>query len=209
MAEKSLLNVPNYFKTKTIKLSDNYVVFIKYTNSEGVALEEEWRCIGFTIPKVAEFDTDVYKYGNVAQTFIIPKTDLVQEVSIEIMESELDKGLKVENDFFSCLTAGGQNMGNGFNVERRYDINGYTTNTGTYNINGYDIDQMEIAILDNTMTRIVYRYIFTELKLANAETYDMNYEDDTITKYTLTFTFNQMIKGRPDRLGEDTEFTRK
>ena len=79
-----MLKIGNYFREKTIKLSDSYRCMIYNNDTDAVDCIQ---CIGFTCPKILQYNEEVYKYGNLAQKFLIPKFDVVHEFTIDFFES--------------------------------------------------------------------------------------------------------------------------
>ena len=75
-----MLRIGNYFRAKSIKLSDSYTCTVYNKEAEPV---ECIQCIGFTAPKILQYNEEVYKYGNLAQKFLIPKLDVVHEFTID------------------------------------------------------------------------------------------------------------------------------
>lgn len=197
---KPLVNIQNYFKNKSVKLSDSYVAIFNGS--------ESYSCCGFTIPKVVEWTTEEYSFGNVTQKFLIPKLDMIPELKIELYES-YDKSskdnsqiLKRKNQLWN-QKSNGQNVGNAFYSDQDFSTDGYTTLKGIYGRyidgelqwNNYDYKTLEIQILNNTLSKVVYKYYFEDLRLTTAESYDLSYQDESVTKWTLGFVFKSMKKG--------------
>ena len=74
-----MLKIGNYFRVKSIKLSDSYTCTVYNKESDPV---ECIQCIGFTAPKILQYNEEVYKYGNLAQKFLIPKLDALQKSAL-------------------------------------------------------------------------------------------------------------------------------
>ena len=71
-----LKSVTEFWKNKSIKLSDSFQVLITFKNgNEPTSL---YNCTGFTIPKL-EYEEEVLSYGNLAQVFQTPKYDSCKE----------------------------------------------------------------------------------------------------------------------------------
>ena len=77
-----MLKIGNYFRAKSIKLSDSYTCTVYNKESDPV---ECIQCIGFTAPKILQYNEEVYKYGNLAQKFLIPKLDVVHEFTVDFL----------------------------------------------------------------------------------------------------------------------------
>lgn len=197
----ALVNIQNYFKHKSIKLSDSFIVII-----DG---KESYRCASFTPPKIAEWNEEEYNFGNVSQKFLIPKLDIVQELQIELYEgytkdetSGAVNGLKTKK-FIQQLKDDGISFGKAFESAQDFRRNGYNAFNGTYvldeNTNLLKIDHktLDILILDNKLSKAVYEYRFRNLRLCKAEPYELNYQDESLTKWNLSYIFEEMDKGAP------------
>lgn len=190
-----LVNASKYFQTKSIKLSDSFIVRI-----DG---KESFRCAAFTVPKIAEWNEEEYKYGNVSQKFLIPKIDLNYELTLELYEGYDPDGKKKEGalhnkKLFFGQKHDGQSIGNGFYSVQDYTTQGYTEFNGQYNLANHDFKELDIFILNNRLSHVVYEYHFHNLKLTKAEPYELSYQDESLTKWSLGFTFESMEKGAPD-----------
>ena len=191
------INMQSYFLKKSVKLSDSFVV---YANGKELV-----SCCGFTLPKL-EYTEETIKYGNVTQSFLIPKYDNLQQVTIDVIEST--KG-DVRKKLFTSVEpkkwpesfwVGGD--GNTY-VAQKFRANGYIENdvmyTGT-DANGDKIgyqntfDTLAIEILSNKLTDRVLTYYFTGLKLVNMSKYELNYSSEDTCKWSLTFIFESYSK---------------
>jgi len=191
-----LVNASKYFQVKSIKLSDSFVVRI-----DG---KESFRCAAFTVPKIAEWNEEEYKYGNVSQKFLIPKLDLNYELSLELYEGYGAVGKNPEGKLQTKkLLFGqkhdGQSIGNGFYSVQDFTTQGYTQFNGTYLMNKHDFKDLDIYILNNRLSHVVYEYHFHNLKLTKAEPYELSYQDEALTKWSLGFVFETMEKGAPEK----------
>lgn len=187
-----LVQVDDWFNKKSVKLSDAFIVVF-----DG---NESFRCAGFTIPKVAEWNEQVHKFGNTSHKMLIPKIDMVQELSIELYEGYTRKNngeilQTAQNSFFWKLTnPGGFNVGAGFFNYSDYDSTGYNMLKGDYKRSAVDVKHLEIYVLDNNLRKAVYKYTFRNLKLTKFTPYELSYNDESITKWSLSFVFESFTK---------------
>lgn len=189
-----LVNVQQYFNTKTVKLSDSFVVII-----DGY---ESFRCASFTPPKIAEWNEEEYKYGNLSQKFMIPKMDVVQELQIELYENATQTNLRTKHSI-QQQKAKGASIGNCFAADQDFGINGYNNFYGKYylekeNKSNFDHKTLDILILNNRLSTVVYEYNFRNLRLCKAEPYELSYQDESLTKWNLSYVFEEMSKGVPN-----------
>lgn len=197
----ALVNIQNYFNHKSVKLSDSFIVII-----DG---EESYRCAGFTPPKIAEWNEEEYSFGNASQKFLIPKLDVVQELQLELYEgytkdktSGATNGLKTKN-FIQRLKNNGITFGKAFESTQDFQRNGYNAFDGTYVLDKdtdllkIDHKTLDILILDNKLSSVVYEYRFRNLRLCKAEPYELSYQDESLTKWNLSYVFEEMSKGSP------------
>ena len=190
-----LVKANNYFNTKSIKLSDSFIVRL-----DG---KECFRCASFTVPKVAEWTEEEYSYGNVSQKFLIPKIDIQQELQLELYEGYVADGKEREAHLMTKealfnQNPDGQSLGKGFTSNQNFSTDGYTVLNGTYNVDKHDYTNIDIFILDNRLAKVVYEYHFHNLKLTKAEPYELSYQDEALTKWSLGFVFESMEKGVPE-----------
>lgn len=188
-----LVSARNYFANKSIKLSDSFVVIIDN--------KETFRCAAFTVPKIAEWNEEEYQYGNVSQKFMIPKLDVVQELQLELYEgyqyeNKQERSLTTKKLFFQQKNDG-ITVGNGYGSWQDFGPDGYTRFGADYFLNKVDFKELKIQILNNQLTKVVYEYVFRNLKLTKAEPYELSYQDESLTKWSLSFTFESMEKGVP------------
>lgn len=191
----ALVNIQNYFNNKSIKLSDSFIVRI-----DG---DECYRCASFTVPKIAEWNEEEYKFGNVSQKFLIPKLDIVQELQIDLYEGYmlgsdgLEMGLRTKTRIQQQKT-GGVAFGKAFASEQDFGRTGYNAFDGAYDLERVDHDTIDILVLDNRLSQVVYEYNFRNLKLCKAEPYELSYQDESLTKWCLSYVFEEMSKGVPE-----------
>lgn len=217
-----MLKIGNYFREKTVKLSDSYQVLI--TGDEGQT--ECVQCIGFTPPKILQYNEEVYKYGNAAQKFLIPKTDVVFEATFDFFESldsskikasedfKLDKdargsapatGLGIESWFFRKIYKKSKKpnkefihrYGNGFSLTETFSDQFGLTREATYELGekGIDFKEIKVLIKNNMLTQDVLAYTFKNCKIAKAVPYEFDYQGEDLCKWTITFTFDEYTKG--------------
>lgn len=192
---KSLINVPGYFSNKSVKLSDSFVVVI-----DGV---ESYSCAGFTIPKMNEFNEEVHKFGNASQKILIPKYDILPELSIELYESYKndDKAknrilnIQEGTNFFATVDEGKQSAGSNYYEKGNFDSTGYTVLKGFYDKTKVDIEQLDIYVLNNRLTKYIYQYSFSNLRLTKCTPPELSYSDESLAKWSLSFVFEKFSKG--------------
>lgn len=215
-----MLKIGNYFREKTVKLSDSYQVIITKDNEPVECVQ----CIGFTPPKILQWNEEVYKYGNTGQKFLIPKTDVVYEVTFDFFESLDNSKIKasqnfkigkdargsgpatnlgIESWFFRMLYKfKGQNKekvkryGNGFILTETYSEEFGLTQSADYCIDeaGIDINKIEVNVLNNMLTKTVLKYTFKNCKIAKVVPYEFDYQGEDLCKWTVTFTFDEYTK---------------
>lgn len=183
------LCVKKFLTEKTVKLNDSYQVMYK-KNIES-PMEEFYGCIGFSIPKMYDWKEEVHNYGNMSQKFLIPKIDNVQTLTLDLLEF-IERNEARNNEQWlqirKFVTTGVSHLtySNMYSiVDDKY--------TGVYT-NANNFNEITIIILDNNLTRPVYKYFFKNLVLAKVEPYEFSYDDEAACKWTLTFTFETMTK---------------
>lgn len=194
-----LVNIPGFFATKSIKLSDSFIVSI-----DGVV---NFRCAGFTIPKTVEFNEEVHKFGNATHKMLIPKIDILPELQLELYEDYgVSKSgntvLSTSDKMFWPCSDGGQHSSNSFIEYGRYSNQGYDMLKGQYFLDKTDIKRLDIFILSNDLRKTVYKYSFYDLVLTKYTQYDLSYSDESLCKWSLTYTFGKMVKGIDDQNAE-------
>lgn len=172
----------NYFAKKSIKLSDAYAVYIK----KGKSIIEYTDCVGFTVPKF-EQDEDVITYGNVSQTFLIPKYDTVKEFTLTFYESLVRPSGVLKNKFEQFF-----NENTTYQLMQKFDNNGLSQNYGVYNSNV--IPSITIKVANNVLHKFVYKYEFINCKIVNYNLYNLDYQTDSPCQITFNFTFDSYEK---------------
>lgn len=163
------LPVIDFFKSKTVKLTDSYVVrYYTLDNSESVLPG----CISVTLPKL-EFEEDTYYFGNTSKKFLIPKYDSVKELTIELLETS-------SNAIQNMFNLNKNNVG----VSYAADIT-----KGIYNIQTNELKILRVDVYDNNFNKIKLSYIFENLKLVKYDMYTLSYTDETPCKISMTFAF--------------------
>lgn len=190
------INMQSYFLKKSVKLSDSFVVY-----ADGKELVS---CCGFTLPKL-EYTEETIKYGNVTQSFLIPKYDNLQQVTIDVIENTAGtirkKLFTTSKSHSHAFWVGGD--GN-VAVAQKYRDGGYvdennvvytTTDKDGYLL-GYTptFEELKITILSNKLTSKVLTYKFTNLRLVNMKKYELNYSSEDTCKWSLTFIFDSYEK---------------
>lgn len=183
--------IGNYFAKKSIKLSDAFAVYIQTkANTTSVEYPE---CVGFTVPKF-EQEEELMTYGNVSQTFLIPKYDATKEFSLTFYERiYYDENGKVINkfeDFFTTYST--------YHILQKFNNSGLSQNIGVYN--SRVIPRITIKVANNVLHRFVYKYVFTNCKIVNYNLYNLDYQSDAPCQITFNFTFDTYSK---ENINED------
>jgi len=183
--------IGNYFAKKSIKLSDAFAVYIQTkANTTSVEYPE---CVGFTVPKF-EQEEELITYGNVSQTFLIPKYDATKEFSLTFYERiYYDENGKVINkfeDFFTTYST--------YHILQKFNNSGLSQNIGVYN--SRVIPRITIKVANNVLHKFVYKYVFTNCKIVNYNLYNLDYQSDAPCQITFNFTFDTYSK---ENINED------
>lgn len=177
-----MLNVVgNYFSYKSIKLSDSFAVYIKFSSNESDSFSEFPECTSFTIPKL-EQEEDILVYGNTSQTFLIPKYDACKEMSLTFYESLFDGNSKI--NFLINNSS--------YHINQKFRSGGLSLNEGTYT--DKKIDTIKIKIANNLLHKFVYAYEFKNLKIINYNLYNLDYQSDSPCQITFNFAFESFKK---------------
>lgn len=175
----SLNVIGSYFKNKSIKLSDSFIVQIQIKPNQ--TFNEYYSCTGFTLPKV-EYQEEVQFYGNVSQTFLIPNYDSCKELTLDFYEIFGDNNSATKELFFENNKS--------YNLEQKILDTVVTVNKGEY-INRY-INGINIKILDNNLKYSVSTYKFNKLRISNYTLYGLDYTQEAPCKISITFNFESM-----------------
>lgn len=199
-----LKSVTEFWKNKTIKLSDSFEVLITFKN--GNEPKSLYNCTGFTIPKL-EYEEEVLSYGNLAQVFQTPKYDSCKELTLEFTEmmDKTKKTDKIKEKHMVVLSKVFEYMG--FDTKQLFANGGLQSNSATYSFDKI-IPTIEIKILNNKLWRYKYKYHFGNLKIVNYTVYNLDYQNESPCKVTVTLSFETYYKqaiDEPVDYGETTE----
>lgn len=197
-----LKSVTEFWKNKSIKLSDSFEVLITFKNgNEPTSL---YNCTGFTIPKL-EYEEEVLSYGNLAQVFQTPKYDSCKELTLEFTEM-MDKTKKKDKEKqMVVLSKVFEYMG--FDTKQLFANGGLQSNSATYHFDKI-IPTIEIKILNNKLWRYKYKYHFGNLKIVNYSIYNLDYQNESPCKVTVNLAFETYYKqaiDEPVDYGEELE----
>lgn len=197
-----LKSVTEFWKNKSIKLSDSFEVLITFKNgNEPTSL---YNCTGFTIPKL-EYEEEVLSYGNLAQVFQTPKYDSCKELTLEFTEmmdktkeKDKEKQMVVLSKVFEYM---------GFDTKQLFANGEMQRNFATYHFDKI-IPTIEIKILNNKLWRYKYKYHFGNLKIVNYTVYNLDYQNESPCKVTVNLAFETYYKqaiDEPVYYGEELE----
>ena len=190
------VNITDFWHKKSIKLSDAFEVLIKLNPS--FDYEPLVHCTGFTLPKL-EYEEETIEYGNVAQVFVTPKYDSCKELTLDFYEYMDDK-----NKNYSCtLSKIFDYMG--YKLNQKFS-DGLMSNYGVYNIDKV-IPVIDIKVLNNVLWRYKFKYHFENLKIINYTVYNLDYQNESPCKVTVTLSFETYHKqtiDEPVDYGETT-----
>ena len=197
-----LKSVTEFWKNKSIKLSDSFEVLITFKNgNEPTSL---YNCTGFTIPKL-EYEEEVLSYGNLAQVFQTPKYDSCKELTLEFTEM-MDKTKKKDKEKqMVVLSKVFEYMG--FDTKQLFANGEMQSNFATYHFDKI-IPTIEIKILNNKLWRYKYKYHFGNLKIVNYTVYNLDYQNESPCKVTVNLAFETYYKqaiDEPVDYGEELE----
>lgn len=197
-----LKSVTNFWSNKSIKLSDAFEVLITFKNgNEPTSL---YNCTGFTIPKL-EYEEEVLSYGNLAQVFQTPKYDSCKELTLEFTEMMDKTKKKTKEKHMVVLSKVFEYMG--FDTTQLFANGEMQSNSATYHFDKI-IPTIEIKILNNNLWRYKYKYHFGNLKIVNYSIYNLDYQNESPCKVTVTLSFETYYKqaiDEPVNYGETTE----
>lgn len=183
-----LKSVTEFWKNKSIKLSDSFEVLITFKN--GKEPTSLYNCTGFTIPKL-EYEEEVLSYGNLAQVFQTPKYDSCKELTLEFTEmmdktkkTDKEKNMVVLSKVFEYM---------GFDTKQLFANGGLQSNSATYSFDKI-IPTIEIKILNNKLWRYKYKYHFGNLKIVNYSIYNLDYQNESPCKVGVTLSFETYRK---------------
>lgn len=183
-----LKSVTEFWKNKTIKLSDSFEVLITFKN--GKEPTSLYNCTGFTIPKL-EYEEEVLSYGNLAQVFQTPKYDSCKELTLEFTEMMDKTKNKTKEKHMVVLSKVFEYMG--FNTTQLFANGELQSNSATYRFDKI-IPTIEIKILNNKLWRYKYKYHFGNLKVVNYSIYNLDYQNESPCKVTVNLAFETYYK---------------
>ena len=172
------IDIQNFFKRKTVKLTDSFIV--KYNGEEVPGV------VAFTLP-VLEYDEQIAKYGNVSQVFLIPKYDNLQILSLTWIESADNEVKRKIMDNLGSYTGA-------VSVKQKYGNSGYTQNVVKYLPNNATVGNITIDILNNKLNTVILTHSFQKAKLISAKQYELNYSSEDTCKWELQFIFDTYTK---------------
>lgn len=183
-----LKSVTEFWKNKSIKLSDSFEILITFKNgNEPTSL---YNCTGFTIPKL-EYEEEVLSYGNLAQVFQTPKYDSCKELTLEFTEM-MDKSKKTNKEKqMVVLSKVFEYMG--FKTTQLFANGEMQSNSATYSFDKI-IPTIEIKVLNNKLWRYKYKYHFGNLKIINYSIYNLDYQTESPCKVTVNLAFETYYK---------------
>ena len=203
------MNLGNYYNTKTVKLSDSYVVYIhnlrqrtdnnkrnkaantdvwdpwgnigdefntvdstaSYTDNRFVELMS---CIDVKLPSY-KYKVESHKYGNHNYKAILPDYDSKPNFTLTLAET---KDHTIENLLKLIIR---RNIKHGGSEDMQYVDNGW-------------IDVVAVDVLSNDLHKPVLRYAFGLCRLINYDVYELDYSEDDLPTYKLTFSFETFKK---------------
>ena len=183
-----LKSVTEFWKNKSIKLSDSFEVLITFKN--GKEPTSLYNCTGFTIPKL-EYEEEVLSYGNLAQVFQTPKYDSCKELTLEFTEMMDKSKNKTKEKQMVVLSKVFEYMG--FDTKQLFANGGLQSNSATYHFDKI-IPTIEIKILNNKLWRYKYKYHFGNLKIVNYSIYNLDYQNESPCKVTVYLAFETYYK---------------
>lgn len=203
------MNLGNYYNTKTVKLSDSYVVYIhnlrqrtdnnKRNKPANTDVWDPWGNIGdefntidsttvYTDDRFVELMSCIdvklpsYKYKVESHKY----GNLVYKAILPDYESKPNFTLTLAETKDHTIEALlkliiRRNIKHGGSQEMQYVDNGW-------------IDIIAIDVLSNDLHKPVVRYAFGLCRLINYDVYDLDYSKDDLPTYKLTFSFETFIK---------------
>ena len=198
----STCNLYAWSTRKTVKLSDTYQVYIKLYDADApapynsyIGLVEVQECTNVKLPTY-KYKEEIYDYGNNSKKFIIPDYNGLEDLELEFIENYTDDDKPaIRNLVDACL-------GKLFDQEKF-----------AYKLADY-IPEIVINIFTNNFNRHVLQYRFTNLKLTDYSTYDLDYSSSNIAKWTLKFSYqtyevHDMYQDQIDNYIKEQELRKK
>lgn len=204
------MQLGNYYNTKTVKLSDSYVVYIhnlrQRTNNN---------------KRNRAANTDVWDpYGNIGDEFNTIQNEGTKYADDKMVELETCIDVKLPSYKYNVES---HNFGNltykailpnykakptitltlaetsDYKIEAllkliiRRNIKHGGANDMQYIDNGW-VDFIVVDVLSNDLHKPVVRYEFSLCRLVDYNLFDLSYDDDSLPTYTMTFTFETYKK---------------
>lgn len=171
----SSCNLHRWAEQKTVQLSDTYQVYIKLYDtglfSDYVEMQE---CTSVKLPNY-KLKEEIYDYGNNSKKFLIPDYTGLEDLELEFLENYTAAGeMTMRNIVDLCL-------------HKLFDQEKFA-----YKLDDY-IPEIKINIVNNAFDRLVYSYVFKNLKLTDYSIYDLDYTSDSTVKWTLKFSYQSYI----------------
>lgn len=183
------LNVSDFIRNKTVKLSDAYRVTITQNIGKEEKItdkvpelfnsfyEEIPSCISVRIPMYKPNTTEVIKYKNKTIKLKMPNYEDVQPLSLTFWETAEGSIKKLIKNLMYI---------NGMTEEDVEPEFNKTTNPFRY------VDELKIEVLDNSLQRTVCSYIFEKVKLVNySYDYQLDYTSYSLPLVTLEFSYEK------------------
>ena len=193
-----LCNVYDFYKNRTVKLSDSYTVDVKLTDVDlakfiGVIGNYKWanadlmtvklpECINVTLPEVA-LKSETYKYGNNSRVFVYPDYEKPEDLKIDLIEHVVERYTDTGTNYVGVVEL----LVNIF-LSKLFDAA-----TFSYKLNDY-IPELTITVHSNDFTKQLYYYKFKNLKLSSYNKYTLDYSSTDICKWSLTFSYQSFIQ---------------
>ena len=197
----SLCNIYEWQLNKTVKLTDTYVVFIQMTpESELVALPE---CTNVSLPNY-KYKEEIYRYGNTEKLFLIPDYSGLEDLSLEFVENYRDdedefSKLRIQDIVNICLNKLYTPIITTYN-----DASGNNVSTAGYRHTD-TIRQIIVRVYKNNFEIPLLDYVFTDLKLTDYSSYELNYSTADLLKWNLKFAYQgYYVVDSPEEKPEDT-----
>lgn len=180
------LNVSDFIKNKTVKLSDSYVVWIRQdgkdsdadstyvfqTIGESGVGEEMYNCVSVRLPMYKPNTNEVIKYNNKTVKLKMPNYEDVENLSLTFWETSEFSMMKLLNSL----------MGIHGMAENKYAPYGYAPHRY--------ISEIRVEILNNALNEVKAKYTFNKLRLVNySYDYQFDYTASTLPLVTMEFSY--------------------
>ena len=187
-----LCNVYNFSKNRTVKLSDAYSVKIKLTETDvllfkGVIGKYHWlddnntillpECLSVTLPEVG-LKSETYKYGNNSRVYVYPDYEKPEDLKIDLMEHVATQYTETNTKYVGVVEL----LVNIF-LNKLFDAA-----TFSYKLNDY-IPELRVTVYKNDFKAQIFDYVFKNLKLSSYSKYSLDYSNNDICKWSLTFSY--------------------